>query len=55
MFCSQYSLDYYVKLAEELVDHGVHILAIKDMAGESSLFISSGTTTIHCKDGRGAS
>ena len=29
----QYTLDYYVKLAEQLVEHGVHILAIKDMAG----------------------
>lgn len=29
----QYTLEYYVKLAEQLVDHGVHILAIKDMAG----------------------
>ena len=25
--------DYYLGLAEELVDHGVHTLAIKDMAG----------------------
>lgn len=29
----QYNLDYYVNLAEQLVDHGVHSLAIKDMAG----------------------
>ena len=29
----QYTLEYYVKLAEQLVEHGVHILAIKDMAG----------------------
>ena len=28
-----FNLDYYVKLARELVDLGVHILAIKDMAG----------------------
>lgn len=29
----QYTLDYYLELAEELVNHGVHALAIKDMAG----------------------
>ena len=29
----KYSLEYYVKLARELVDMGVHSLAIKDMAG----------------------
>ena len=29
----QYDLDYYLKLAEQLVDHGIHTLAIKDMAG----------------------
>jgi pyruvate carboxylase len=28
-----YTLDYYLKLAEEAVDAGAHILAIKDMAG----------------------
>jgi pyruvate carboxylase len=28
-----YTLDYYLHLAEQLVDAGVHILAIKDMAG----------------------
>ncbi len=28
-----YTLDYYLKLAEQLVDAGVHVLAIKDMAG----------------------
>ncbi|HEY0009732.1 MAG TPA: pyruvate carboxylase [Tepidisphaeraceae bacterium] len=30
---SKYSLDYYVKLAKQLVGMGAHILAIKDMAG----------------------
>lgn len=30
---SKYSLDYYLDLAEQLVDHGCHALAIKDMAG----------------------
>ena len=30
---SKYSLDYYLKLTRELVKHGIHILAIKDMAG----------------------
>nr|XP_020669454.1 pyruvate carboxylase, mitochondrial [Pogona vitticeps] len=30
---TKYTLDYYVKLAEELVKAGTHILAIKDMAG----------------------
>ena len=28
-----YTLDYYLRLAEKLVDAGAHILAIKDMAG----------------------
>ncbi|MFD0855370.1 pyruvate carboxylase, partial [Actinomadura adrarensis] len=28
-----YTLDYYLRLAEELVECGVHILCIKDMAG----------------------
>jgi pyruvate carboxylase len=28
-----YTLDYYLKLAQEIVDAGAHILAIKDMAG----------------------
>jgi pyruvate carboxylase len=30
---SKYSLDYYVDRAGELVDAGIHVLAIKDMAG----------------------
>lgn len=29
----QYDLEYYLKLADELVSHGVHTLGIKDMAG----------------------
>lgn len=29
----QYTLDYYMEMAEKLVEHGVHTLAIKDMAG----------------------
>ncbi|APC34906.1 pyruvate carboxylase [Nocardiopsis dassonvillei] len=28
-----YTLDYYLKLAERIVDAGAHVLAIKDMAG----------------------
>lgn len=28
-----YTLDYYLRVAEEMVDAGAHILAIKDMAG----------------------
>jgi pyruvate carboxylase len=28
-----YTLDYYVKLAQQIVDAGAHIIAIKDMAG----------------------
>ncbi|MGD7003896.1 pyruvate carboxylase, partial [Corynebacterium halotolerans] len=28
-----YTLDYYLKLAEQIVDTGAHVLAIKDMAG----------------------
>ena len=31
--CLQYTLDYYMDLAEQLVDHGIHSLGIKDMAG----------------------
>eukprot|EP01060_Flectonema_neradi_P005716 TRINITY_DN1382_c0_g2_i1.p1 TRINITY_DN1382_c0_g2~~TRINITY_DN1382_c0_g2_i1.p1 ORF type:complete len:1187 (+),score=335.52 TRINITY_DN1382_c0_g2_i1:61-3621(+) len=30
---SKYTLDYYLKFAEELMDAGAHCLAIKDMAG----------------------
>jgi pyruvate carboxylase len=30
---SLYTLDYYLRLAEEVVDAGAHIIAIKDMAG----------------------
>ncbi len=30
---SKYSLDYYVKMAKELVRMGTHVLGIKDMAG----------------------
>lgn len=33
MYNVQYDLEYYLKLADELVDHGIHTLAIKDMAG----------------------
>lgn len=29
----QYTLDYYMDLADQLVDHGIHSLGIKDMAG----------------------
>src|SRR6185369_17365583 len=28
-----YTLDYYLRLAERIVDAGAHVLAIKDMAG----------------------
>ncbi|MDZ7910722.1 MAG: pyruvate carboxylase [Rhodococcus sp. (in: high G+C Gram-positive bacteria)] len=30
---SLYTLDYYLRLAEEIVEAGAHVLAIKDMAG----------------------
>lgn len=30
----QYNLDYYLDLADKMVSHGVHVLGIKDMAGE---------------------
>ncbi|CAA9408943.1 MAG: Pyruvate carboxylase, partial [uncultured Phycisphaerae bacterium] len=30
---TKYSLDYYVRMAKELVQMGTHVLAIKDMAG----------------------
>ncbi len=29
----QYTLEYYMDLTEQLVAHGIHALAIKDMAG----------------------
>ncbi|SAL98731.1 hypothetical protein, partial, partial [Absidia glauca] len=29
----KYDLDYYLKMTQELVDEGIHILGIKDMAG----------------------
>ena len=28
-----YTLDYYLRLAEQIVEAGAHVLAIKDMAG----------------------
>ena len=31
-----YTLDYYLKLAERIVDAGAHVLAIKDMAGPAA-------------------
>lgn len=30
-FIAQYTLEYYLEMADALVSHGVHILAIKDM------------------------
>jgi pyruvate carboxylase len=33
-----YTLDYYLRLAEQIVDAGAHILAIKDMAGLAKPF-----------------
>jgi len=30
---TKYNLDYYLKLTEQLVNEGIHVLAIKDMAG----------------------
>ncbi len=35
---TKYSLDYYVKMAKELVAMGTHVLAIKDMAGLAKPF-----------------
>jgi pyruvate carboxylase len=35
---TKYSLDYYVKMAKELVGLGTHVLAIKDMAGLAKPF-----------------
>src|SRR5690606_26571246 len=29
----RYTLDYYLRLAEQIVDAGAHVLAVKDMAG----------------------
>ena len=39
-----YTLDYYLKLAEQIVDAGAHVLAIKDMAG--LLKVPAATTLI---------
>ena len=33
MLLTQYTLDYYMEMAEKLVEHGIHTLGIKDMAG----------------------
>jgi pyruvate carboxylase len=33
LYLLQYTLDYYMDLADQLVDHGIHSLGIKDMAG----------------------
>src|SRR5699024_11595935 len=30
---SLYTLDYYLRLAEQIVDAGAHVLAVQDMAG----------------------
>eukprot|EP00298_Acanthocystis_sp_HF-20_P014588 c20830_g1_i1.p1 GENE.c20830_g1_i1~~c20830_g1_i1.p1 ORF type:complete len:1181 (+),score=578.18 c20830_g1_i1:19-3561(+) len=30
---TKYNLEYYLKLAHQLVNHGIHVLCIKDMAG----------------------
>jgi pyruvate carboxylase len=30
---TRYNLDYYLQLVKQLVDYGIHVLAIKDMAG----------------------
>lgn len=49
----KYNLEYYMKLAEDLVEMGVHSLAIKDMAGEYSLWspslISALTVPLTCR------
>ena len=33
----QYNLEYYLEMADALVSHGVHTLAIKDMVGALQL------------------
>lgn len=34
IFCSeQYTLDYYLEFTRKLTELGIHVLAIKDMAG----------------------
>ena len=33
VYIMQYTLEYYLKLAQELVDAGTHIIGVKDMAG----------------------
>lgn len=47
--CEQYTLEYYLELAEQLVDHGIHTLAIKDMAGARTSFVASfADRTVFC-------
>jgi hypothetical protein len=46
----QYTLDYYLDLAEDLVEHGVHSLGIKDMAG--LLKPRAATMLVGCGAGR---
>src|SRR3546814_6117861 len=36
-----YTLDYYLRLAEQIVDAGAHVLAIKDMADRKSTRLNS--------------
>lgn len=45
-----YTLDYYLRLAEQIVDSGAHILAIKDMAG--LLRASAAETLVEALRGR---
>lgn len=33
---SKYTLEYYLNFAQELVDCGIHVLAIKDVSATSS-------------------
>ena len=43
-----YTLDYYLKLAERIVDAGAHVLAIKDMAGPADEHLQRALWSLPC-------
>ena len=47
---TKYTLEYYLRLAEELVKAGAHVLCIKDMAGEFQSVTNSLTNLISVED-----
>ena len=46
-----YTLDYYLRLAEQIVDAGAHILAIKDMAGLLRAGAAAASSSRRCASG----